>query len=293
MRERVVVVDRNLSNTSGLTSQSEALVANRPSVCIFCGNLKNSPQAPFCDTCSAKRSSHVMRSHTFAAGSGAKTSTVVPKPRRESRDASTQQSIAVEGYDAEHTLPLELDDDHPNVRYNPSRDEARKLQADPVCFIGRGAARASGRRLERGSKAVWNGCCCWGGGGVSWGQGRERVAGLSCSYAAQPLPPVDGVAPSCSVIGAGKGPVASDPRPTLRPAMGLGIGHGGKNLAADKMDGDKFGGPPSYQTFPSIVRMRQNVCTGHGLQGGCLRATCRGNAQHRDETRCQLTLFSL
>ena len=54
-RERVVVVDRNLSNSSGLTAQEEALVANRLRVCLFCTNLKSSPQTPFCDACNAKR----------------------------------------------------------------------------------------------------------------------------------------------------------------------------------------------------------------------------------------------
>ena len=42
-----------------------------------------------------------------------------------------------------------------------------------------------------------------------------------------------------------------------------------KHLDHDKIDADKFGRPPSSQTFPSILRMAlcQNVCTGHNSEG--------------------------
>ena len=70
--------------------------------------------------------------------------------------------------------------------------------------------------------------------------------------------------------------------------------HQGKCLDWDKIDVDKFGIPPSYQIFPSISRMLcARMCAPDtGCRGGALRATCRGNAQHRDETRRQLTLCS-
>ena len=67
---------------------------------------------------------------------------------------------------------------------------------------------------------------------------------------------------------------------------------GGGNLAEDKIDVDKFGSPPSYQIFPSILRMLcARMCAPDtSCRGGFLRATCSVSVQHGDVTRCQLTL---
>lgn len=54
-------------------------VADRPSVCVFCGNLKRSTTTPFCDACALQRSGHVVRSHVFAAGTGAHASVEFPQ----------------------------------------------------------------------------------------------------------------------------------------------------------------------------------------------------------------------
>ena len=68
-----------------------------------------------------------------------------------------------------------------------------------------------------------------------------------------------------------------------------GGGGGVGDLAEDKINVDKFGSsfvPNISSNFKDA--MRQNVGTGHGLQGGggFLRAACSVNAQPRDETRC-------
>ena len=67
--------------------------------------------------------------------------------------------------------------------------------------------------------------------------------------------------------------------------------HWGTNLGEDKVDVDKFGSPPSYQIFPSRLRMLcAKMCapdTGC-KEGGVVCATCGVNGQHRDETQCQL-----
>ena len=71
-----------------------------------------------------------------------------------------------------------------------------------------------------------------------------------------------------------------------------GMSHRG--LEAE-MDVDKLGSPPSYQIFPSRLRMLcAKMCAPDmGCRGSVLRATCSVNAQHRDEMRWQRTLCSL
>ena len=58
-------------------------------------------------------------------------------------------------------------------------------------------------------------------------------------------------------------------------------------LGGEQIDLDKFRSPPSYQIFPSILRILcAMLCTSNtGCREGFLCAACSVNAQHRDETQ--------
>eukprot|EP00668_Euglena_longa_P017604 GGOE01022026.1.p1 GENE.GGOE01022026.1~~GGOE01022026.1.p1 ORF type:complete len:877 (-),score=230.93 GGOE01022026.1:278-2908(-) len=94
-RERIMVVDR-----TGLPSQ----VADRPSVCVFCGNLKRSTTTPFCDACAVQRGSHVVRSHVFAAGTGAHASVEFPQNGQTESDPPESSSRQPPPSSLSHTL---------------------------------------------------------------------------------------------------------------------------------------------------------------------------------------------
>ena len=70
---------------------------------------------------------------------------------------------------------------------------------------------------------------------------------------------------------------------------------GGGGLEGENIDVDKFGSPTSYQIFSLISRMlcAKMRALDVGCRGDFLHATCSVNAQHRDQTRCQVTLCSL